>query len=916
MVCLAPLAVGSAADETDFQKSLVSYWMRDLNVQPEPARSSLTAEQEAARAMNGDPFDKNRLHANHARDALVENQAPSNASKAQPKDIRYALDLTRRTLEWIAKVRNVPQAIHQQLAALEAKWNGGEIPPERRDAFYIEIRMLRRKLILAHPALDFQQILINRNPPTLYSHNGDQHLGMQSRPGPGLTILNDWKSKPTARPILEGKLPVGAYRNPELNYDADKVVFAFCEHSAPDQKRFWLYEAAVDGSWVRQLTGTSRDSLQTWGNRATAVVEDNDPCYLPDGNIVFISTRSQSFGRCHGGRYNPAWVLHRCDRNGDAITQLSFANENEYEPSVLNDGRVVFTRWEYTNRHEMLFHKLWWCRPDGTGVAHYFGNDMIAPMEIMEATAIPGTNQIVATAQGHHSYNTGTLVTIDNSVGENGEHAMLHLTPETPYSETDGKWPQPHFSHPYAVTADLVLTSRANHPVPSQGNVPPENDRAIYLVDTLGGREFIYEDPKVASFSPIPIRKRVRPHALPAAAPANAPGDATLYIQNVALTRNDPDKKIKPGTIKAIRINALGVQPRAERPPCSMTVPVEIPKKVLGTVPIAADGSVYFKVPAETSLQMQILDANGRAVLTEKSLFYLQKGEIRSCIGCHEPELISPPVLIDRDGKPRAPLDLTPPAGPQYKGGLSFMRTVQPVLDRYCISCHGLEKTDKDINLVHDGNMTWPRPLVELIKQGDHRLGLKDFMWEADKNISRPFAFYSFGSKLPDLLLKHHGEVELDRASFQRIVDWLDLNAQCYGDLFPNKIEERGINPAGMADLRVFIKQLFGDTIANQAERALINPAQPDESRILMMPLAVAAGGWGQIVAWQGKDDPGFKRMSELVAKCITRRPNENDNGWQPTLAQGGGQDWVIKDRETYLRRTKEIPPSRAAGVK
>jgi hypothetical protein len=564
----------------------------------------------------------------------------------------------------------------------------------------------------------------------------------------------------------------------------------------------------------------------------------------------------------------------------------------------------------------MLFHKLWWCRPDGTGVAHYFGNDMIAPMEIMEATAIPGTNQIVATAQGHHSYNTGTLVTIDNSVGENGEHAMLHLTPETPYSETDGKWPQPHFSHPYPVTADLILTSRANHPVPSQGNVPRENDRAIYLVDTLGGREFIYEDPKVASFSPIPIRQRVRPHALPAATPANAPGDATLYIQNVALTRNDPDKKIKPGMIKAIRINALGVQPRADRPPCSMTVPVEIPKKVLGTVPIAADGSVYFKVPAETSLQMQILDENGRAVLTEKSLFYLQKGESRSCIGCHEPELISPPVLIDRDGQPRVPLALTPPAGPQYKGGLSFMRTVQPVLDRYCISCHGLEKTDKDINLVHDGNMTWPRPLVELIKQGDHRLGLKDFMWEADKNISRPFAFYSFGSKLPDLLLKHHGEVTLDRASFQRIVDWLDLNAQCYGDLFPNKIEERGIDAAGMTELRAFIKQLFGDTLANQPERALINTAQPDESRILMLPLAAAAGGWGQLKAWPGKDDPNFKKMSGLVAKCILRRPNENDNGWQPTLAQGGGMDWVVKDRESYLHRIKNSPSGKLSGTR
>ena len=311
-------------------------------------------------------------------------------------------------------------------------------------------------------------------------------------------------------------------------------------------------------------------------------------------------------------------------------------------------------------------------------------------------------------------------------------------------------------------------------------------------------------------------------------------------------------------------------------------------------------------MPAETSLQLQVLDENGRAVLTEKSLFYLQRGETRSCIGCHEPELTSPPVLSAINGKLREPLDLTPPAGPQYPGGLSFMRTVQPVLDRYCISCHGLDQTEKNINLVHDGRITWPRPLAELIKEGEHRLGLKDYMWDLGKNISSPFSYYAYGSKLPDLLLKHHANTVVDRASFQRIVDWLDLNGQCYGDLFPNKIEERGIDPAGMAALRAFIRQRIGDAIAKQPERALINTAQPDESRILMMPLATAAGGWGQLQLWKSKDDLDYKRMAALVEKCIIRRPNENDNGWRPNLAQGGGIDWVIKDRESYSRHLKK----------
>lgn len=816
-----------------------------------------------------------------------------------PQDIAAALDLADRTVVLVEKSRKIPD-LAAKLAVLRQRWESKQVPDGRRAEFYFEVRALRRQIIMSHPALDFEKILINRNPPTTFCHNGDQHLGIHSRPGPGLTMLTNWKYNPHAEAILKDKLPVGAVRNPDMNYDADKVVFAFCDHSGTDRKRFWLYEAALDGSSVRQLTGTERDTFKTWHNRATVVIEDNDPCYMPDGNIVFISTRSQSFGRCHGGRYNPAWVLYKCDATGDNIRQMSFANENEYEPSLLNDGRIIFTRWEYTNRHEMFFHKLWTCRPDGTSVAHYYGNDTIDPMEVLEASAIPGTDKIVATAQGHHSYNTGTAITLDVKKGENGEEPVTHLTPETPYSESHG-WPDKHFSHPYAITEDLFLVSRANH----RAKQLPENDRAIYLIDTLGGRELIYEDPAVASFSPIPVRKRKRPPVIPSMLPAKAPDYGTLYVQNVYLTRNDPEKKIKPGMIKAIRVNALGVQPRADRAPCSMTVRVELPKKILGTAPVAADGSASFRVPAETSLQLQILDGNGMAILTERSLFYLQKGEVRSCVGCHEQAGTSP-QKVSRFSLFRKPVsDLTPPAGPHYEGGLSFMRTVQPVLDRYCITCHGLEKTGKGVNLVHDGNLIWPRSAEALIRRGQHRLGDKGFTGSLAKNISRPFEYYANGNSVPAMLLKGHQKLDLDKDSFHRIVDWLDLNAQCYGDLFPNKVEQRRFNYEALGKLREYVKQVFGDELAGQPERALVNLAQPDESRILCAPLAVKAGGWGQIQGWKNKNEPGYRKMAELVEACIVRAANENSTGWYPSPERGGGEDWVIKDQEDYIKRLK-----------
>jgi hypothetical protein len=828
------------------------------------------------------------------------------------KGLNDAIDYVSKATPSVANARGMVDKLTQKL-------NASPDDPNNCAAVYADMKKLRLAVITRHPSFNFDAILMNRNPPTRYSHNGDQNLGRHSRIGKGLTILTGWKTgKPEVKNILEGKLPPGAVRNPDLSYDGKRVVFAFCDHTEKDAKlrRYFLYEAAVDGSWVRQLTGTKRDDFKTWDDRATVLIEDNDPCYLPSGEIVFISSRGQSFGRCHGGRYNPAWILHRCDKDGNNITQLSFANENEAEPAVLNDGRIVFMRWEYTNRHEMYFHKLWWCRPDGTAPTHFFGNDMVIPHQFVEATAIPGSHKVVCTAQGHHSYNTGTTVVLDTNIDENGEEAIKHITPETPYSETKG-WPEPHYSHPFPLTEDIFLASRANHRVHKQGQVPPAANRGIYLIDSFGGREKIYEDPEVATFSPIPIRVRPTPPALPTMTPPKAEPYGTVFLQNAYLTRNDPDGIIKPGMIKAIRINALGVQPRASRMSVTMTVPNDIPKKVLGTVPVDENGSATFRIPANVSVQVQSLDENGMALLTEKSLFYLQPGEQRSCIGCHEAVGTTPDMRSVAKLRRKKPMDLRPAAGPQYKGGMSFVRTVQPVLDRYCVECHGLGKDEKgkSINLIYD-NGRYPKSLSEIVKRGQHRVGDKGYMngkykgTDVNYNISRPRRFYAYENKVAHLLVngdKNHPKLsEVDRESYMRIIEWLDLNGQCYGDMFPNKLEERRFNGAGLTALRAYVKELFGEKVAAQPEYALVNLVQTDESRILMMPLPEKAGGWGQIKGYKDRNDPKYKKMVELVKACIQHKNNENINGWEPTWAMGGAERWVVEAREKYLAQFKQ----------
>ncbi len=852
----------------------------------------------------------------YSTDFAKQQKAWDNLLK-EVKTINAYPALITETIKQFSQTAPPEAELAKQQAARQARLTAAANDVDKYLAVYAELKAERLKFLSGQAAMNFDSILINRTPPPGYSHNGDQHLGRHSRLSKGLTILTDWKSgNPKVKTILEGKMPPGSYRNPDLSYDGKRVLFAFCDHTEEDKKlrRFFIWEAAIDGSWVRQLTGTKRDKFQTWDNRATVLIEDNDPCYLPDGGILFISSRCQSFGRCHGGRYNPAWNLHRCDKDGNNIQQLSFANENEVEPSVLNDGRIVFTRWEYTNRHEMWFHKLWWCRPDGTGVAHFFGNDMIVPHQFLEASAIPGTHKVVCTGQGHHSYNTGTTVVLDTNIGENGEEAVTHITPETPYSETKG-WPNPHYSHPYAITENLFLISRANHPVHNQGRFPPKANRAIYLVDSFGGRDKIYEDPEIASFSPIAIRPRKAPPILPSHLPAKAEPYGIVALQNAYLTRkeNDPNGIIKPGMIKALRVNALGVQPRASRVSCTPLVPNDIPKKVLGTVPINEDGSAVFRVPANVSLQVQTLDENGMAILTEKSLFYMMPGERRSCVGCHEAVGTTPPMKTVAKMSRMKPVDLSPPAGPKYRGGMSFARTVQPVLDRYCIKCHGLEKTEKKVSLIYAKSGRYPDSLMEIVKRGDHRIGDKGFSGGRYKgtnvtyNISHPRVFFAYSNSVAQKLAKgdkHHKSLkDVDRESYMRIIEWLDLNGQCYGDLFPNRIEDRKIDETALKELRTFIRVMLDEKLATQPAAALINVSQPSESRILKMPMPKIFGGWGQIKGYDGPSDLKHQKAVELVNACIKKNPNENVNGWEPTWDMGGAENWVKEARANYIEK-------------
>jgi len=784
--------------------------------------------------------------------------ADANADRARFRAATAeALTLAQQTLAFVQTEKPLPDAA-RKLADLRETIAAAPASADWQD-LYLRTRRLRREIILAHPLLSFDQLLLVKRGPTLYSHMVDQYEGRHSQPGDGLVMLRDWKTQPRAEVLLQGKLPRGTVGHPDLSFDARRVVFSYCDNTVEprDKRRFFLYELDLKTGELRQITGQPGvDPLQGWEGRDTVLIEDFDPCYLPDGGIMFVSTRNQGFGRCHGGRYTPSYVLYRCEADGSKITRLSYGEANEWNPSVLADGQIVYTRWDYINRHDTVLQSLWTTRPDGTGTAHYYANSTRNPCMVAQAKAIPGTDLIVALAMAHHSYSAGSIFTLDRRRGEEGMDPVTRITPESSFPETEG-WSVGSYSDPVPLSKDLYLAAFDPNPLIHQGKVAKPDGYGIYLVDTLGGRELLYRDPRTCCFAPTPVQPRPTPPALPSALTAGQ-NDGIFVVQNVY----NSFVPLAPGSVKTLRVVAMHEQPTASAAERSV-VSQEIVKSVVGTVPVDADGSVAFHAPACRPLLFQLLDEHNVSLFSMRSQVYLQPGETMSCAGCHEPRGSSPrPKRYERAATARP---LTPGPGPQYEGGFSFARTVQPVLDRHCIRCHGLGRQAGHLSLL--GTPT--RQFNEAYDNLTGREGLLKLAYRnASTDISQPGDYGARAGKLAGFLLDHR-QAHLDAAGYTRIVEWLDLNGQYYGDYSFQRHERRQPSDDGVRALREHVAQSCNSCHAGMSDQplaALVNIAEPRESRVLQAPLATGTGGWGQCKqAWQDTGAAGYTTMQEKV---------------------------------------------------
>ncbi len=682
------------------------------------------------------------------------------------------------------------RAANQSSVSQWSRVHAREASAAERAAWLAE-RRERRCKALADPLLDFDAILFTKRVPGSFNHMSDQYYGWWSRPGGGIFILRGFKSaNPTTECLTESFREPGSFLRPMLSWDAKKVLFAWCRHypdlaaqpdkmnkaNVPEDAFYHIYEMNIDGSGTRQITRGKYD--------------DFDARYLPDGRIVFMSTRRgtavqagrasgaatlarpdlpDSYVRCGGDPSRPVavYTLHTMAPDGSDIVAISPFEMFEWEPSVAADGTIIYSRWDYIDRDNMPYMSLWSTRPDGTHTRLVFGNYTRNPHCVFEPRGIPGSNKIIFTASGHHSQTMGSLVLLDPGQGTEGDPPMVRLTPEVRFPEIEG-WPDEFYANPWPLSEQVHLVSWGREASASQGKLRPANSMGIYLFDARSGRELLYRDPEISCMYPIPVKPRPVPPVLSSPAPADTPQAGRFVVLDV----NQGLSGTKAGAVKALRIVAVPPKTHPVMNYPSLGITRDEPGKcVLGTVPVEPDGSAHFVVPSGVLVFFQALDDKGRAVQTMRSATYLQPGESQSCIGCHEGRHTTPPPGgLSIAGK-RPPSRIQP--GPEGSWPYRYDQLVQPVLDRACAECHGAGgKPDLTSQQSYNSLVDFGKPSLRDQVMAGYRRG-----------TSVEGSELALGSTLMAWLQRPGSRcaTKLDADGWSRLSLWMDLYGQYAG---------------------------------------------------------------------------------------------------------------------------------------
>ncbi|MHC4913356.1 MAG: HzsA-related protein [Planctomycetota bacterium] len=585
--------------------------------------------------------------------------------------------------------------------------------------------------------------------------------------------------------------PDGVIRDPDVSCDGKRILFAWKKSDRDDD--YHLYEMELDTGKVRQLT---------FGLGFV----DYEGAYLPNGDIIFNSTRCVQIVDCW---WTEVSNLYTCDKDGRYLRRLTFDQVHTNFPTVTEDGRVIYTRWEYNDRGQIYVQGLFQMNPDGTVQTEFYGNDSWFPTTILHARSIPGTQKVMAVLSGHHSHQRGKLAIIDTRKGRQEASGVHFIAPvreaEAVRVDSYGQEGE-QFQYPYPLSETEFLVTYDPEGSPNQRYIRPY---AIYFMTIDGRRELLVTDSKISCNQPILVVARKRPHVRPSLVDYRKK-TGTFYVQDVYV--GSGLEGIRRGTIKKLRVitlefRAAGIGETHNSGPGGgslASTPVGVGntswdvKVVLGDATVYQDGSAMFTVPAKTPVYFQALDEKGHAVQTMRSWSTLQPGETFSCIGCHENKSEVPPVRTITQAMKAGPQSLEPFYG--LPRGFSYNKEIQPILDRHCVKCHtGAETEPFDLSGSHVidrvSKRKWSRSYLTLTQarpagrsepvfyQGNQDGELVN--WINNMSVPTMLPPYYKGaakSKLITILEQGHEDVELSHEEMDKIACWIDLLVPYCGD--------------------------------------------------------------------------------------------------------------------------------------
>ncbi len=483
--------------------------------------------------------------------------------------------------------------------------------------------------------------------------------------------------------------------DPCVSFDGKTILFALRPPGAT-WKNIW--EINADGSGLRQITRGGG--------------HDFDPLYLPDGQILFTSSRDSEMDEYN---HSLAEHLYRCNADGSNLERISFNQSNDFDPTLLPDGRVMYTRWEHFGT--MNRFPLFATNPDGSGTFHHFG-----PHERNFFHAQPTPDgRIVAIESTMVEGDAGPLAVLKPEQGPADPatgSTSLHWDALNANINTDGApWVYGAFKYPFPLGGNKFV---ASYTLPAATEEDADYGLYTFTLEQTGAGTtadpatiaikdltFLYNDPAANEFDAQVLAAHPKPPVIQST--VDPTKNYGVFLAQDVFNRGTNDGQERPvkGTQPIDRIAVYTA--RATRPGDMNDFSAnEFEKRALiGFAPVYADGSFRIKVPADTPIGFATLDEYGRGIVVKRTWIYLRPGEeFNKCVGCHEDRAAGGPVPTNLNPiaatMPPTDLDLD---SSQFQI-INYETNIGPIVQSKCATCHYPTYVQRDSTIVNGTDTT------------------------------------------------------------------------------------------------------------------------------------------------------------------------------------------------------------------